>query len=63
MTEAKKGRPTTEASLKKLGFKVIAYDSDRYHARVEYKGHETAMRGDSAKELLAVARGWLEHIK
>lgn len=63
MTETKaKGRPTTEASLKKLGFKVIAYDADRYHARLEYKGSETAMRGDSAKDLLAIAKGWLEHV-
>lgn len=62
MTEAKKGRPTTEGSLKKLGFKVLAYDADRYHAELEYKGARTAMRGDSAKELLVIAKGWLEHI-
>lgn len=62
MTQAKKGRPTTEQSLKRLGFKVLAYDADRYHAKIEYKGAVTAMRGDSAKELLAIAKGWLEHI-
>lgn len=57
-----KGRPTTEASLKKLGFKVLSYDAERYHARLEYKDQRTAMKGDSAKELLAIAKGWLEHI-
>jgi ribosomal protein S13 len=62
MSETKKGRPTTEASLKKLGFKVLAYDAARHHAQLEYKGQSTAMRGDSAKELLAIAKGWLEHV-
>lgn len=62
MTEKKKGRPTTEASLKNLGFKVLAYDADRYHATLEYKGAKTAMRGDSAKELLDIAKGWKEHV-
>lgn len=55
-------RPTTIASLEKLGFKVIAYDADRYHARVEFEGARTAMKGGSAKELLAIAKGWLAHV-
>lgn len=65
MTETKakpKGRPTTEASLKKLGFKVLAYDADRYHATLDYKGQPAALRGDSAKELLAIAKEWIEHV-
>ena len=57
------GRPTTEASLKKLGFTVLEFDRETYWARVEYKGAVTAMRGDSAKELLAIAKGWLDHVE
>lgn len=57
---AKKGRPTTRAQLEKMGFEVVALDG--YHARLIYNGHRTAMKGESAKELLAIAKGWLEHI-
>lgn len=56
------GRPTTQASLKKLGFTVLEFDRETYWVRVEYKGAVTAMRGESAKDLLAIAKGWLEHV-
>lgn len=62
MTTKKPGRPTTEAALKKMGFEVIAFDKGTHHAQLVYEGRRTAMKGESAKELLEVAKGWLEHI-
>jgi hypothetical protein len=53
-------RPTTQAQLEKLGFEVVALDG--YHASLIYNGQRTALRGDSAKELLDVAKGWVEHV-
>ena len=53
-------RSTTRASLEKLGFEVL--DLDGYRAEVVFDGHRTAMKGESAKELLEVAKGWLAHI-
>ena len=57
-----KGRPTTETSLQRLGFKVLSYDAATYRAEMEYKGQFTATRGDSAEGLLAIAKGWIEHV-
>lgn len=53
-------RPTTRAQLEKLGFEVLSLEE--YRAEVVYGAHRTAMRGDSAKELLEIAKGWLEHV-
>ena len=53
-------RPTTQAQLEKLGFEVLAMDG--YHASLIYNGQRTALRGESAKELLDVAKGWVDHV-
>lgn len=53
-------RPTTQAQLEKLGFEVVALDG--YHATLTYNGQRAALRGESAKELLDVAKGWVEHV-
>jgi len=53
-------RPTTQAQLEKLGFEVLVMDG--YHASLIYKGQRTALRGESAKDLLDIAKGWVEHV-
>lgn len=53
-------RPTTKASLEKLGFEVVSLDG--YRAELIFEGQRTAMKGESAKELLAIAKGWVKHV-
>lgn len=54
------GRPTTQAQLEKLGFEVLALEG--YHASLIYNGQRARLRGESAKELLEIAKGWIEHV-
>ena len=54
-------RPTTQEQLEKLGFEVTELDG--YYARLVYKGQVAAFRGESARDLIDVAKGWVEHVE
>ena len=53
-------RPTTQSQLEKLGFEVVELDG--YYARLVYNGQNVAFRGESAKELVDIAKGWVDHV-
>lgn len=60
---AKKGRPTFEAQLKKMGFGNVEIDrADGIKTLMaDYKGQIVTMRAYAGDDLIEIAKGWLEH--